>query len=257
MPAVAVLFTLAVVSVVRRADPPSPGEQPLTLLALVPDGDPLSTTAVVLFTLARVLTLFLPLVAVVLAAGALAGDAESGRLRTLQTFPVSRRAVVGGKLLARSAVVGSVVAVGLAAGALVSWFRFGTVDPVSYGLFLLVSVGLSLSLTGITVAVSTLTTARSRAIALSLGPLLGCAFFGVDPGVPTVLRTGLLVQPYQLLVAGTHSQLVAIPRVVSTSFPRTQLDGLALSDGISLWALCAWPVVLLRISAGRYRRRDL
>jgi len=257
VPAVTVLFALAVVSVVRRADPPSSGEQPLTLLALVPNGDPLSPTAVVLFTLARVLTLLLPLVTVVLAAGALAGDAESGRLRTLQTFPVSRRAVVGGKLLARSVVVGSVVALGLLAGALVSWLRFGTVDPVSYGLFLLISVGFSLSLTGITVAVSTLTTARSRAIALSLGPLLGCAFFGVDPGVPTVLRTGLLVQPYQLLVAGTHSQIVAIPRVVSTGFPRAPIDGLVLSDGISLCALCAWPVVLLGLSASRYRRRDL
>ena len=257
MPVVAVLFTFAVASVVWRTDPPSPGEQPLTLLALVPDSDLLSPTAVVLFTLARVLTLFLPLVAVVLAAGALAGDTESGRLRTLQTFPVSRRAVVGGKFLARSVVVGSVVAAGLAAGAMVSWFRFGTVAPVSYGLFLLVSVGFSLSLTGITVAVSTLTTARSRAIALSLGPLLCCAFLGVDPGVPTVLRTGLLVQPYQLLVAGTHPQLVAIPRVVSTGFPQAPIEGLVRSNGISLCALCAWPVVLLKLSVDQYRCRDL
>jgi ABC-type transport system involved in multi-copper enzyme maturation permease subunit len=257
VPAVVILFALAVVSVAQRANPPGPGERPLTLLALVPDGDPLSPTAVVLFTLSRVLTLLLPLVTVVLASGALAGDTESGRLRTLQTFPVSRRAVVGGKLFSRSVVVGSVVAVGLAAGALVSWFRFGTIDPVSYGLFLLVSVGFSLSLTGITVAVSTVTTARSRAIALSLGPLLGCAFLGVDPGVPSVLRTGLLVQPYQLLVAGTHDQLVAIPRVVSTGFPQAPIDGLVLSDGISLCALCAWPVVLLGLSVGRYRRRDL
>ena len=161
VPTVAVLFVLSVVSVVRRAAPPGPGEQPLTVLTLAPNGDYLSSTAIVLFTLARVLTLLLPLVVVVLTAGTLAGDTQAGRLRTLQTFPVSRRAVVAGKLLARSAVVGSVVVLGLIAGALTSWFQFGITDPVSYGLFLLVSVGFTLSLTGTTMAVSTLVTTRS------------------------------------------------------------------------------------------------
>lgn len=257
VPTVAVLFVLTVVSVVRRADPPGPGEQPLTLLALVPNGDPLSPTAVVLFTLGRVLTLLLPLVVVVLTAGTLAGDAESGRLRTLQTFPVSRSAVVGGKLLARSAVVGSVVLLGLTAGALTSLLRFGTADLVGYGLFLLASVAFALSLTGMTVAVSTLVMARLRAVALSLGPFLVSAFLGVDPGVPSVLRTGLLIQPYQLLVAGTHAQLVAIPRVVPTARPPAPIGGLVLSDGVSLCALFAWPVALLGLAVGRYCRRDL
>jgi hypothetical protein len=68
---------------------------------------------------------------------------------------------------------------------------------------------------------------------------------------------GLLVQPYQLLVAVTHYQLVAIPRAVSTGLPRAPMDGLVLSDGISLCALFAWPVVLLVLAVGRYRRRDL
>lgn len=257
VPTVAVLFVFSIVSVVRQADASEPGGQPLTVLALVPNGDTLSSTAVVLFTLARVLTLLLPLVVVVLTAGTLAGDSEAGRLRTLQTFPVSRRAVVGGKLLARSAVVGSVVVLGLIAGALTSWFRFGVTDPVSYGLFLLVSMGFALSLTGITMAVSTLVTARSQAVALSLGPFLVFAFLGVDPGVPSVLRTGLLVQPYQLLVAGTHDQLVAVPRVMLTARPQAPIGGLVFSDGVSLCALFAWPVTLIMLAVGRYCRRDL
>jgi ABC-type transport system involved in multi-copper enzyme maturation permease subunit len=262
VPAVAVLFALAVVSVVQRADPPNPGAQPLTLLALIPDGDPLSPTAVVLFTLARVLTLLLPLVTVVLAAGALAGDAESGRLRTLQTFPVSRRAAVGGKLLARSIVVGCVVALGLAAGAVAAWARFGTAEPVSYFLFILVSLGFALSLTGTTVAISTLVTARSRVVALSLGLFFVFAFLGVDPGVPSVLRTGLLIQPYHLLTAGTHDQLVAVPRVVLTTRPTasggtTAVGRLLLSGGFSLCALFAWPVSLLAFGMHRFCQRDL
>ena len=257
VPTVAILFVLSVVSVVRRAAPPGPGEQPLTILALVPNGDHLSSTAIVLFTLARVLTLLLPLVVVVLTAGTLAGDTQAGRLRTLQTFPVSRRAVVAGKLLARSGVVGSVVVLGLIAGTLTSWFQFGVTDPVSYGLFLLVSMGFTLSLTGTTVAVSTLVTARSQAVALSLGPFLIFAFLGVDPGVPSVLRTGLLVQPYQLLVAGTHDQLVAIPRVMASAGPQAPISGLVLSDGVSLCALFAWPTTLLVLAVGRFCRRDL
>lgn len=258
VPAVAILFVLAVVRVVRRSDPPGSGEQPVTLLALVPNGDPLSPTAVVLFTLARVLTLLLPLVVVILTAGTLVGDAESRRLRTLQTFPISRRMVVGGKLLARSAVVGSVVILGLTAGALTSWLQFGTIDPVGYSLFLLVSVGFALSLTGTTVAVSTLVTARSQAVALSLGPFLVFAFLGVDPGIPPALRTGLLIQPYQLLVAGAHDQLVAIPQVTSTaSGETTAFRRLLLSNGLSFCALFAWPVTLLALGVHRFSRRDL
>jgi ABC-type transport system involved in multi-copper enzyme maturation permease subunit len=249
-------------SIVQRADPPRLGEQPLTLLTLVPAGDPLSPTAVVLFTLARVLTLLLPLVTVVLAAGTLAGDAESGRLRTLQTFPVSRRAVVGGKLLARLVVVGCVVTLGLAVGAVISWLRFGTTEPVSYLLFTLVSVGLALSLTGTTVAISALVTARSRAVALSLGLFLVFAFLGVDPGVPSVIRTGLLVQPYQLLAAGTHDQLVAFPRVALTTRPTassgtTAFGRVLFSDGFSLCALFAWPISLLALGMHRFSQRDL
>jgi ABC-type transport system involved in multi-copper enzyme maturation permease subunit len=262
VPVVAVLFGLVVASIVRAASPPGPGEQPLTLLALVADGAPVSPTAVVVFTLARLLTLLLPLVTVVLTAGTLAGDAESGRLRTLQTLPVSRRAVVFGKLSTRSAAVVGVVAFGLLVGALTTWLRFGTVDPVAYGLFLLVSVAFTLSLTATTVAVSTLVATRSRAVAFSLGPLLLFAFVGVDPGVPAVLRTGLLVQPYQFLVAGTHDQLVAIPRVVLTSRAPTSSGefsvlGLLFSDGLSICALFAWPVGLLALAVFRFDRRDL
>jgi ABC-type transport system involved in multi-copper enzyme maturation permease subunit len=251
-----------VVSVVRGAEPPGPGEQPLTLLALAPGSDPLAPTAVVVFTLGRLLTLLLPLVVVLLAAGTLAGDHQSGRLRTLQTLPLSRRAVVAGKLLTRSVVVGVVVTLGLVAGAVTSWLRFGTVDPAGYGLFLLVSVAFALSLTGATVAVSTLVSARSRAVALSLGPFVLFAFLGIDPGMPPLLRTALLVQPYQLLVAGSHDQLVAVPRVVlthQTTTPgwTTTVRALVLSDWVSLGVLFAFPTALLALGTARYRRRDL
>ena len=262
VPTVTVLFTLAVVSVVRSAEPPGPGEQPLTLLALVPAGEALSPTAVVTFTLGRMLTLLVPLVVVVLAAGTLVGDYQSGRLRTLQTLPVSRRAVVAGKLLTRASVVVGVVTLGLVVGAVTSWHRFGTVDPVEYGLFLFVSLVFTLSLTGTTVAVSTLASVRSRAVALSLGPLLIFAYLGVDPGIPAVLRTGLLVQPYQLLVAGTHDQLVAIPRVVLARQPTVSgwtrtIRTLVLSDEVSLGMLLAWPCTLLALGLNRFHRRDL
>lgn len=262
VPVVAVLFALAVGIVARGATPPTPGHRPLTLLALVPDGAPLEPTAVVVFSLGRALTLLVPLVTVVLAAGTLAGDHEAGTLRTLQMLPVSRNAVVVGKFLARSAVVGSVVVAGLGVGALATRVRFETVDITRYGAFLVVSVVFALVLTGITVAVSTLVTARSRAIALSLGPFLVVAFLGVDPGVPAWLRTGLLVQPYQLLVAGTHDQLAAVPRLVlrgRSAIPggMSAVEALYLTDEGAFGALLAWPAVLLTLAARRYRRRDL
>ena len=262
VPAVAVLFGLAVASVVRGATPPTSGQRPLTLLALVPDGASLEPTAVVVFSLARALTLFVPLVTVVLAAGTLAGEYEAGTLRTLQTLSVSRNAVVVGKFLARSAVVGSVVAAGLGVGALATWVRFGTVDLTGYSVFLVVSVVFALVLTGITVAVSTLVTARSRAVALSLGPFLLVAFLGVDSGLSAWLRTGLLVQPYQLLVAGAHDQLAAVPRLMfraRSTVPNgmATVEALPLTDEGAFGALLAWPVVLLTLAVHRYRRRDL
>lgn len=262
VPAVAVLFALAVGVVVRGATPPSQGRRPLTLLALIADGAAVEPTAVVLFSLGRALTLLVPLVVVVLAAGTLAGDYQAGTIRTLQTLPVSRTAVVGGKLLVRSVVIGIVVGTGLVVGALATWARFGTVDITGYVAFLLVSVFFSLVLTGMTVAASTLATARSRAVALSLGPFLLVAFIGVDPGVPVWLRTGLLVQPYQLLVAGAHDQLAAVPRLALRG-RSTVPSGMAtvearyLADEGAFGALLAWPVVLLTLAARRYRRRDL
>lgn len=262
VPVVALLFALAVRSVVLGATPPATGRGPLTLLALVPDGSPLDPTAVVVFALGRVLMFLVPLVATVVAAGTLAGEYESGTVRTLQSLAVSRGAVLGGKLLARSAAVGGVVALGLSVGAVVTWFRFGDINLAAYGAFVLVSVLFAFVLAGVTVAVSTLVAARSQAIALSLGPFIVFAFLGVDPGVPTWLRTGLLAQPYQLLLAGTHDQLAAVPRLALAG-PRvvpSEADSagpLYLSDGAAILALLAWPAVLLWVALRRYRRRDL
>lgn len=265
-----VVFSLAIAISVLLTDEPDAAIDFASLIGVDQGVDTIDPTATVIYGLGRELPLLLAFLTVGCCCGTLAGEHERETMRTLQSFPVSRSAVVCGKLVGRALLVGVIVVTGLVTGAVTTVVRFGTLSIGPYVLFIGVSLLFALVLTAVTVSVSALVATRLRAVAFTLGPLLLVVVFGTDYGVPSPVRSALLVQPYHILVADVHDHLFAVPRfesVLAAGGPQPgeieTLDELAattpryLSGVGAIGSLLSWVVVCLPIAIQSHRRRDL
>ncbi|MFU8870072.1 ABC transporter permease subunit, partial [Natronococcus sp.] len=104
-----------------------------------------------------------PIIALVVSYGAIAGERESGSLKFLLGLPHTRRDVVIGKILGRTGVVGVSILVGFAVG-LVGLFAFvGSVSLVDYVGFTLVTLLFGLVYVCIGVGLSSMTRSTTKA----------------------------------------------------------------------------------------------
>lgn len=133
--------------------------------------------------------LVVPFAALVVAYLAIAGERESGSLKLLLSFPLTRRDVVVGKFVGRSGVVVlGVVAGFLVSGALVVAL-YGSLPVVPFVVFVGVTALYAAAYVGVAVGLSGLVASRGRAIAAALGFVVVMEFFW--DLVPTVLYYAL------------------------------------------------------------------
>lgn len=129
-----------------------------------------ATTDVLVGFVSEITRLIIPLIALVLGWKAIAGERESGSIKILLSLPHSRKDVLLGKLIGRSAVLSLSLTLGFALAAVVVAVLMGGFDVVDYVGLLGVSIVYGIAYTSIAVALSSLT--RSTTIA-------GAAMFGV------------------------------------------------------------------------------
>ncbi len=104
--------------------------------------------------LAEITAFFIPIIAIVIAYAAIAGERDSGTLKLLLSLPHSRRDIVVGKIVGRGAVVALPVLIGFAAGAIVFLLTPVTLELGNYVLFALLSAVLGVVFVAIAVGVS-------------------------------------------------------------------------------------------------------
>lgn len=145
-----------------------------------------ATTVDALSTLTLPSMLLVPLAAVVVGYMSIVGERESGSLKLLLGFPVTRQAFVLGKLVGRVAVVGLAVVVAFSISGVVAVGLYGEVPLFRYAAFALATVGLGVAFTGLAVGISASFRSRGRALAAAVS-----AYF-------------LLVMFWHPLIAGVH-----------------------------------------------------
>ncbi|WP_254861805.1 ABC transporter permease [Halovivax gelatinilyticus] len=106
----------------------------------------------------------LPLVALVAAYLAIAGERESGAIRYALSMPTSRTDFVLGKYLSRAAIVGGAVAFAFTIGVALAVLWFSTVPLVLFGQVFVLTVAYALAYVSVAVTISALTGSRSRAM---------------------------------------------------------------------------------------------
>ena len=214
--------------------------------------------------------LLVPIMALVAAYLAVAGERESGSLKVLLGLPPSRGEVLVGKFLGRSGVV----AIGLALGFVVA----GVVTAALYGdLPLTVFVGttaltvlLGISFVGIAIGISAVTATRARAMTLAIAAYLGLTLlWDLVPNGAHLLVTGempgAIVPPWFLLLqalspTGSYNALVQRLLLGGGTVVEARIGGPApiyLEPGVFLALLVAWAIVPLFLGYLRFRRADL
>ncbi|MBZ6494777.1 ABC transporter permease [Natrinema longum] len=132
-----------------------------------PDG---FTTIDFISTVSSVAKLVIPLIALILGWKAIAGERETGSIKVLLSLPHSRRDVILGKLLGRTAVLSLSLIIGLLIAMVAVAFAVTEFSFPAYMAFLVLTILYGLAYMSIAISLSSLT--RSTTIA-------GAAMFGV------------------------------------------------------------------------------
>ena len=217
--------------------------------------------------------MLVPIVALVAAYLAIAGERESGSLRLLLGLEPNRGTVVLGKFLGRSGVVAVGLALGFAIASVASFLVYGTLPLVAFLAVVGLTVALGVAFVGIAIGISAATATRSRAMTLGIGVYLVLALlwdllpqgahFVVEGGPPSSTVPAWFVLLQGLSPSGAYSVLVtAALRLAEPSLPGTgALLGGPVPFYVQWWVfvlvLLAWTVVPLLLGYWTFTRADL
>jgi ABC-2 type transport system permease protein len=230
-----------------------------------------------MFFVASTVGTFISLAAILACYKAVAGERESGTIKILLSLPHSRRDVILGKLVGRTAVLALPAVAALLIGVVVGGALMGEFAPVATVLFGLVALLFAVAYVGIMVGLSATTGSTARAAALAVG------FFVVVELLWDVLTLALVFVANDFAIPQSTADFPAWLFVVnqvppSSSFVTSltavipdapsaavgvggqgagQVEAFFATPWLGVVALVFWAVVPILIGYARFRRADL
>ncbi|MFA9416982.1 ABC transporter permease subunit [Natrinema sp. HArc-T2] len=222
-----------------------------------------------LWNLTAVGAMFIPLIALVTAYLAIAGERESGAIKYMLSIPNARRDVVLGKFLTRTTVVSaSIIVAFLIGGALtLLWYPDPKLDV--FGIMTALTILYALTYVAVAIGISAATASRSRAMGGSI------AFFFLTNVLNVLGPLQLAIDYVANDLAGLEisaNQIMFVQSVVSPTAAYVNATGLAFPDGFNsipqelpwflqgetmLVILLGWLVVPLALGIWQFERVDL
>ena len=209
-----------------------------------------------------------PLTGLLLGYKAIVGERDSGSLKLLLGLPHSRRDVVLGKLIGRTAVVAVAILIGFAAGAVVAFLLYDSFALGAFVIFTLLTVLLGLVFVAIAIGFSAAMRSTSWALLGVIG--LFVLFVFVWGFIPLLLRfvfngfamPNLLARPDWAAFLSLLNPTVAYGYASAALFPAlptlaTENAPFYLQDWFGFVILAAWIVVPLVLGYYRFTTTDL
>jgi ABC-type transport system involved in multi-copper enzyme maturation permease subunit len=214
--------------------------------------------------------LLVPIMALIAAYLAIAGERESGSLKVLLGLPPSRSEVIMGKFLGRGGVVALGIALGFVVSGVVTIALFDEFPATAFLGTTVLTVLLGISFVGIAIGVSAVTTTRARAMTLAITAYLGLTLLwdlapmGIHLAA-TGEMPGSVVPAWYLLLqglspTGAYNTLVQSLLLGAQTTVEARVAGGApayLDVSVFLAILGLWAVVPLVIGYLRFKRADL
>ena len=222
-----------------------------------------------LWNLTAVGAMFIPLIALVTAYLAIAGERESGGIKYMLSIPNTRRDVVLGKFLTRTAIVSaSIVVAFLVGGALaLVWYPEPKVD--TFATMTVLTILYALTYVAVAIGISAATASRSRAMGGSIAFFFATSVLNVAG--PLQLAIDYLVNDLAGLDVSLY-QIAFVQSLVSPTAAYINSTGLAFPEGFNTippnlpWFLqgetmivvmLGWLVVPLALGIWQFERADL
>lgn len=213
-----------------------------------------------------VATFFISITALLVAYKAIAGEQETGTISFLLGLPVTRRAIVLGKVAGRGAVLTVSLLIGFAIAAIVLLALGEAFDLVQYLLFTLLSVFYGMAFVSVAVSLSSVTSESSRAAAAAIGFWIFDQFWGTAMLVVLIVGNGFTLPTppfpdwYHALAglgpsaAYSNAAGYFLPPAFAGQV-QSQIGG--LPEWYGLIVLVGWLVVPLALGIGRFQQLDL
>lgn len=214
--------------------------------------------------------LLVPIMALIAAYLAIAGERESGSLKVILGLPPSRGELLFGKFLGRSGVVAIGLSLGFVVSGVVTAALYGDLPVGAFVGTTVLTVLLGISFVGIAIGISAVTATRARAMTLAITAYLGLTLlWDLAPNAVHLLVTGempgAVVPAWFLLLqglspTGAYNALVQRLLLGGGTVVEARLGGPApsyLDPAVFVGLLVAWAVVPLVVGYLRFRRADL
>lgn len=235
---------------------------------LVPDVEP--DAAMAIGGAAQFAGVLVPILALIAAYLAVAGERESGSLKVLLGLPPSRGEVLLGKFLGRSGVVAVGLTLGFAVSGVVIAALYSGFPVAAFVGTTALTVFLGVAFVGVAVGISAVTATRARAMTLAVAAYLGLTLLWdlVPNGVHLLVAgemPGEVVPAWFLLLqglspTGAYNALVQWLLLGGGVATEARIGGSApgyLSPGVFAAILFVWTVVPLVVGYLDFRRADL
>ncbi|WP_327051244.1 ABC transporter permease [Halomicrococcus gelatinilyticus] len=233
------------------------------------DTDSASTSTLALLnSMKQPTVVFVPMIALGIGYDVIAGERENGSLKLMLGLPNSRRDVVFGKFLGRTAVVGVAILVSYVTVGIIALLTYDSFDATMFGLYTLLTICYGAVYIAISIGVSAGTRSRARALGgvvaiYSLIMLLWDALlyglqlvvYGPEPpagGLPAWVQLVGLLNPSTAFMFAARA---VIPEYYElTVYPES--DAFYLQDWVGFVVLGLWAVVPLALGYWRFETTD-
>jgi len=194
--------------------------------------------------------------------GAIAREHESGALRLALSMPHDRSTLVLGRFVGRAGVLSAATIVGMAIAGILVVYPYGTLQPLRFLAFVLLTVGHGATWVGIGVAASALVATNRRALVLGVVALfvLVIVWDAATAGAEAGVAAGVTDGPIRTAVR------VSAQLGPGSAF-ETLVTALAVSDqGTGAWyngptlplpVFVGWLLGPLFVAIRRFERRDI
>jgi ABC-2 type transport system permease protein len=214
--------------------------------------------------------LVIPLIALVAAYLAVAGERESGTIKYHLSLPVNRFDIVFGKFLSRAGVVSGAILLSFAFAAVLGVIWYPSLEAATFLRATLLTTIFTLTFVSIAVGISAMTTSRSRAMGGSIGTYFLTVLMPLFPGINVqnildivlneFLSLGVGDDPIvfiQTLISPLMAFLTTWPWVFPESTQGPSEVAWYLEPNVTIFVLLAWLVVPLVLGYYVFERSDL